>query len=369
MSESDNKSRMQIGKKLHDARVAKGYTLDDLQQATKIQKRYLIAIEDEKFNELPGDFYVRAFVKQYADMVGLDGSELLKDYSDELPETKTHEYSEHISQAVETRSSHHQREERVDKFRQYLPTIIIVIIIVVVLLAIWLTSIARSRRDASTRIDSSSVSVSGKSKESSSHKKVKKVVHRAASTAVKLNESARTNNSVTYAGKSLKQSTNLAISTKGSSSYVTVNVDGSSRVARTMQANSSDTVKLAKNVSQITITVNNPTATTIRIGGKKVDFTRGGKNNGTRRIVINLGRSRSASSSSASSNSTTNRNSTTNNTRTSTTGTRTTTTGGTNNTTNGTQTTRTTNGGNTGNNNATTTTTTTNGGGNGGATR
>lgn len=365
MSESDNKSRMQIGKKLHDARVAKGYTLDDLQQATKIQKRYLIAIEDEKFNELPGDFYVRAFVKQYADMVGLDGSELLKDYSDELPATKTDEYSEHISQAVETRSSHHQREERVDKFRQYLPTIIIVIIIVVVLLAIWLTSIARSRRDSSTKIDSSSVSVSGKSKESSSHKKVKKVVKKSASTAVKLTESARTNNSVTYTGSSLKQSTNLTISTKGASSYVTVNVDGSSRVARTMQANSSDTVRLAKNAGQITITVNNPAATTIRIGGKKVDFTRGGKSNGTRRIIINLGRNAS-SSSSVNSSSTANR-TTNNGARTNANNTRTTTNGGTNNTT-GTSTTRPTNSGNTGTTN-TTNTTTNNGGGNATTTR
>ena len=49
MSENEEK-RPEVGKKLHDARVAKGYTLDDLQQATKIQKRYLIAIEDEKFD-------------------------------------------------------------------------------------------------------------------------------------------------------------------------------------------------------------------------------------------------------------------------------------------------------------------------------
>ena len=55
MSENEEK-RPEVGKKLHDARVAKGYTLDDLQQATKIQKRYLIAIEDEKCEELPGDF-------------------------------------------------------------------------------------------------------------------------------------------------------------------------------------------------------------------------------------------------------------------------------------------------------------------------
>ena len=64
-----------------------------MQQITKIQKRYLIAIEDEKFDELPGDFYVRAFIKQYADTVGLDGKELLREYDDDLLEAKTAEYS------------------------------------------------------------------------------------------------------------------------------------------------------------------------------------------------------------------------------------------------------------------------------------
>lgn len=77
-----SENKMSIGETLRDARIAKGYTLDDLQQTTKIQKRYLIAIEDGNFADLPGDFYVRAFIKQYADTVGLDGNELLESYSD-----------------------------------------------------------------------------------------------------------------------------------------------------------------------------------------------------------------------------------------------------------------------------------------------
>ena len=61
-----------VGQKLKDARIAKGLTLDDLQQTTKIQKRYLIAIEEGNYDALPGKFYVKAFARQYAETVGLN---------------------------------------------------------------------------------------------------------------------------------------------------------------------------------------------------------------------------------------------------------------------------------------------------------
>ncbi|MFL6517543.1 MAG: helix-turn-helix domain-containing protein, partial [Bacillus sp. (in: firmicutes)] len=54
----------ELGNRLKEARLAKGLSLDDLQSMTKIQKRYLIGIEEGNYASMPGNFYVRAFIKQ-----------------------------------------------------------------------------------------------------------------------------------------------------------------------------------------------------------------------------------------------------------------------------------------------------------------
>ena len=61
--------------------------MDDLQSITKIQKRYLSGIENEDYSMMPGSFYVRAFIKQYAEAVGLDPDEMLSMYKDTAPDS------------------------------------------------------------------------------------------------------------------------------------------------------------------------------------------------------------------------------------------------------------------------------------------
>lgn len=75
-----------LGALLRKAREQRGYTLDDIQEYTKIRKRYLDAIETGDYKVLPGSFYVRAFVKTYAETVGLDAEEVLRLYHKELPQ-------------------------------------------------------------------------------------------------------------------------------------------------------------------------------------------------------------------------------------------------------------------------------------------
>jgi cytoskeletal protein RodZ len=56
-----------------------------MQETTKIRKRYLEAIEDGNYKLLPGNFYVRAFIKSYSESVGLDPNEVLRLYRNVIP--------------------------------------------------------------------------------------------------------------------------------------------------------------------------------------------------------------------------------------------------------------------------------------------
>lgn len=74
-----------LGQILRKARMDSKISLDDLQEVTKIRKRYLEAIEEGNYKVLPGSFYVRAFIKSYAEAVGLDPAEVLQMYETTNP--------------------------------------------------------------------------------------------------------------------------------------------------------------------------------------------------------------------------------------------------------------------------------------------
>lgn len=76
-----------LGQLLKKARSEKGMNLEELQEITKIQKRYLEAIEEGDFGLLPGNFYVRAFIKSYSEAVGLNPDEVLRLYRNVIPAT------------------------------------------------------------------------------------------------------------------------------------------------------------------------------------------------------------------------------------------------------------------------------------------
>ena len=94
-----------LGETLKDARIKKGYDIEDVHRITKIQKRYLEAIEAGNLDALPGHFYARAFVKSYAEAVGLDPGIVLEQInSTDLPQAPIEELNVPLRRTKQERS-------------------------------------------------------------------------------------------------------------------------------------------------------------------------------------------------------------------------------------------------------------------------
>jgi hypothetical protein len=63
----------EIGNSLREARTRRGIEFAQAEQATKIRGKYLRALEEERFDLLPSETYVKGFLRAYAEYLGLDG--------------------------------------------------------------------------------------------------------------------------------------------------------------------------------------------------------------------------------------------------------------------------------------------------------
>ncbi|WP_031514476.1 helix-turn-helix domain-containing protein [Desulfofalx alkaliphila] len=89
---------MDVGNRLRESRLAQGYSLEQVEEATKIRSKYIEALENEEYHLLPGEVYVVAFMRNYAKYLGLDDEELVQQYraqqSPPTPEISQEDYTE-----------------------------------------------------------------------------------------------------------------------------------------------------------------------------------------------------------------------------------------------------------------------------------
>jgi cytoskeleton protein RodZ len=70
-----------VGGSRREARLKRNLTPADVQKAIRIRDRYLQALEEERWELLPGDAYVKGFLRTYADYLGLDGNLYVEEYN------------------------------------------------------------------------------------------------------------------------------------------------------------------------------------------------------------------------------------------------------------------------------------------------
>jgi cytoskeletal protein RodZ len=77
-----------FGDKLRQQREQRGLSLDAISSVTKISTRMLSAIENERFDQLPGGVFNKGFVRAYARQIGLNEEEVITDYLAALRESQ-----------------------------------------------------------------------------------------------------------------------------------------------------------------------------------------------------------------------------------------------------------------------------------------
>lgn len=122
----------QLGTKLKQARLEQGLSLEQLNERTKIQKHHLEGIETGDYSAIPGGFYVRAFIKRYAQAVGMDGDALLREHKSELPEDEPEAVpAEHLTRRPE------KKKRSSGPVAESMPKVLVALFIVFILLVIW----------------------------------------------------------------------------------------------------------------------------------------------------------------------------------------------------------------------------------------
>src|SRR3954469_21590849 len=69
-----------VGRLLRDQRLARDLSIDDVAARLRIRSRYLEAIEQGRFDQLPGAAYIPAFLRAYANHLGLDADKVMTAY-------------------------------------------------------------------------------------------------------------------------------------------------------------------------------------------------------------------------------------------------------------------------------------------------
>lgn len=80
-----------LGEKLRQAREARGMTISQIAEQTRISAHYIEAIENNDFDLLPGGVFNKGFIKLYARCVGLDEQEVIQDYLRQVSEKQEQE--------------------------------------------------------------------------------------------------------------------------------------------------------------------------------------------------------------------------------------------------------------------------------------
>ncbi|RHH69063.1 helix-turn-helix domain-containing protein [Vagococcus sp. AM17-17] len=288
-----------IGEQLKKARLKKGLTIEDLQKITKIQRRYLSAIEANDFDAMPSDYYTRTFIRQYAEAVGLNSRPLIRRF-----EGKPDEIYEQLPSATPVKGSRkekHQKEaKKQTSFKSYLPVILLSLVVIAIIGTIIYamrldiasgplvpkpekTVVIGSSSDQSeeSRSQSSTTETSKETKESSSKK---------ADSENKFSITSDTTELVTYAGKNVSTPIKLDFTALEGPVWIGLQQSGTNAIyyQYTLQPGETISSVVPEEATGIDIIVGASNNLSVKVNNKELAFNKANPTTGKKIITINF---------------------------------------------------------------------------------
>lgn len=81
---------IRLGQRLHQERIRRGLSLQDVSRATKIQPSFIMAIEKGEYHKISSPSYAKGFVRNYAQFLGLPTKEVLALFRREFDTEKSY---------------------------------------------------------------------------------------------------------------------------------------------------------------------------------------------------------------------------------------------------------------------------------------
>ena len=73
-----------FGSYLKSERELRGVPLEEISTSTKIPIRFLQAMEENQFDNLPGQVFIKGYIRSFAKVIGSDENEMLSAYNEAM---------------------------------------------------------------------------------------------------------------------------------------------------------------------------------------------------------------------------------------------------------------------------------------------